>query len=546
MISLARVVVLGAGVSGHTAALYLRKRLPRAHEVVVVSPNSQYNWIPSNIWVGVGKMKTDDVVFPLAPIYKKKGITFVQAKAFALWPEGDADDAQPAVEVEHTSAEHAGETEKLRYDYLINATGPKLNFAATPGLGPDDGHTLSVCTPSHATDASAKLDELISQLRDGANKRVVIGVGHGTCTCEGAAFEYTFNVEHELRAAGVRDQVELVYLTNENELGDFGVGGMQFEQNGYRTSSQLWTESLFRERDVKAITGAAVTTIDPGVIHYDQLDGTHNTLEYDFAMLLPPFRGADWKAFDRAGADITDTVFAPERVPQGGRRLHQEALRGVERQGLAPHLPEPDLPERVRRRHRVRATPRHLQAARDARRPRRCPEPAANRNAVRDHGQGRRHERGRHDREGCGPAHPQRVDGRDGGGVRRVGRNGAAVGDGRRDDDESRGSRLGEVSRDGPQPQADVRRARPRGALGEADTAHPVHLQGQGQGRLDLHPRVTDPEGGSDMDNTNERIAQAPLPTRGELRRRRGLVRQLIRFTRINWTMWRLARATHH
>lgn len=40
---MARVVVLGAGVSGHTAALYLKKRLGKAHEFVVVSPNPQYN-----------------------------------------------------------------------------------------------------------------------------------------------------------------------------------------------------------------------------------------------------------------------------------------------------------------------------------------------------------------------------------------------------------------------------------------------------------------------------------------------------------------------
>ena len=308
---MARVVVLGAGVSGHTAALYLKKRLGKAHDVVVVSPNSQYNWIPSNIWVGVGKMTTDDVVFPLAPIYKKKGIEFVQAKAFALWPEGDMDDDRPAVEVEYTSAERAGETERLRYDYVVNATGPKLNFAATPGLGPDGGYTVSVCTPSHATEANSRLNEVIAAAKDGDKQRVVIGVGHGTCTCEGAAFEYTFNVDHELREAGVRDNVELTYLTNENELGDFGVGGMQFEQNGFRTTSQLWTESLYRERGVKAVTGAAVTSIDKGVIHYDQLDGSHNDMEFDFAMLLPPFRGADWKAFDKAGEDITGTVFAP-------------------------------------------------------------------------------------------------------------------------------------------------------------------------------------------------------------------------------------------
>ena len=45
----------------------------------MVSPNSQWNWIPSNIWVGVGKMTADQVTFPLAPIYRRKGIEFHQA-----------------------------------------------------------------------------------------------------------------------------------------------------------------------------------------------------------------------------------------------------------------------------------------------------------------------------------------------------------------------------------------------------------------------------------------------------------------------------------
>jgi hypothetical protein len=37
----------------------------------------------------------------------------------------------------------------MTYDFRVNATGPKLNFAATPGPGPD-GNSLSVCTPPHA------------------------------------------------------------------------------------------------------------------------------------------------------------------------------------------------------------------------------------------------------------------------------------------------------------------------------------------------------------------------------------------------------------
>jgi sulfide:quinone oxidoreductase len=255
-------------------------------------------------------MSTKDVTFPLAPVYRRQKITYVQAKAVAVRPEGDETDHRPAVDVVHTSPDRTGESERIRYDYLVNATGPKLNFGATPGLGPD-GHSWSVCTAGHAEQAADALQEVIAKLRSGQPQRLVIGMGHGTCTCEGAAFEYAFNVEHELRAAGVRDLAEIVYLSNEYELGDFGVGGMVFGQRGFATSSQTWTESLFRERGVRAILRAHVERVEDGKLFYETLDGAHESLEFDFAMLLPPFRGADLQAFDRAGAEITERVFAP-------------------------------------------------------------------------------------------------------------------------------------------------------------------------------------------------------------------------------------------
>ena len=307
---MARVVILGAGISGHTAALHLQRRLKRAHDIVVVSPNANWNWIPSNIWVGVGKMKKEQVTFPLAPIYRKKGIDFRQAKAVAIRPGGDEQGERGLVDIVYTDPARSGEEERLAYDYLIVATGPKLNFQATPGLGPD-ANSLSVCTARHAEQASLALEAIIESLKRGERKTLVIGVGHGTCTCEGAAFEYTFNVEHELREKGVRELADLVYVSNEHDLGDFGVGGMTFAQNGFETSSKLWTESLFRERGVRAILQAHVEKIDPGHLSYEQLDGTRHELDFDFAMLLPPFRGADMKAYDPDGLDITEQLFAP-------------------------------------------------------------------------------------------------------------------------------------------------------------------------------------------------------------------------------------------
>ncbi len=306
---MARVLILGGGIAGHTAALHLTRMLGSSDEVVVVTPNSKWNWIPSNIWVGVGKMKTEQVTFALEPIYKRKGIAFHQALATAVHPAGDASHAKPFVDITYTDPARAGEHGTLDYDYLINATGPKLNFGATPGLGPD-GFTASVCTAGHAVEAAASLQASIEKMQHGEPQVIVIGVGHGTCTCEGAAFEYAFNVEHEVRQAGVRDLADIIYLTNEYELGDFGVGGLTFTQQGFETTSKLWTESLFRERGIRAITGAHVERIDEGVVHYEQVDGSTHSLAFDFAMLLPPFRGVDLQAYDADGSDITDELFA--------------------------------------------------------------------------------------------------------------------------------------------------------------------------------------------------------------------------------------------
>lgn len=307
---MSRIVILGAGIAGHTAALHAKRLLGKKNEVVVISPNSNYNWIPSNIWVGVGKMQKNQVLFPLAPVYKRKGIEFHQALAQSIYPEGDRNSSKPFVEIMYTDSAKSKEIARIEYDFLINATGPKLNFAATEGLGPD-GHTVSVCTAGHAVEAAAELEKVIAKMKFGIKQTLAIGVGHGTCTCEGAAFEYTFNVDHELRMSGVREMADLVYITNEYELGDFGVGGMVFTQRGFQTTSKLWTESLFRERGVRAILGAHVEKIEAGKVFYEQVDGTKDVLEFDFAMLLPPFRGVDLKAFNKDGEDISTTIFAP-------------------------------------------------------------------------------------------------------------------------------------------------------------------------------------------------------------------------------------------
>ena len=308
---MSKVVILGAGIAGHTAARYLDLWLDKGHEIVVVSPNPKWNWIPSNVWVGIGQMTEDQVTFDLADAYRKTRVDFRQAKALSLNPEGGANSDRPFVTIEYTDSTKAGQQEEVAYDYLINATGPKLNFGATEGLGPEHGHTVSVCTASHAIEANHKLQALIQALRQGEKRTVVVGTGHGTCTCQGAAFEYIYNVDHLLREAGVRDNARIVWLSNEYELGDFGMGGVHIQRGGYITNGKTFAESLMVERGIEWITRAHVTKVEAGKIHYETLDGTYHEQEFDFSMLIPPFSGVGLKAFAKSGEDITAKVFAP-------------------------------------------------------------------------------------------------------------------------------------------------------------------------------------------------------------------------------------------
>ncbi|NPA50814.1 MAG: FAD-dependent oxidoreductase [Epsilonproteobacteria bacterium] len=311
---MARLVVMGAGVAGHTAATFAKKWLGNDHEVIVVTPNSNWNWIPSNIWVGVGGMKKEDVVFPLAPVYEKAGIDYRQAKAVSIHPEGKEGSDKPYITIEYTGQGKEGQTEEIWYDYLINATGPKLNFDATPGLGNGEGglgpYTVSVCTADHAVHANNELQKIFEKAKT-QKQKIVVGTGHGMCTCQGAAFEYIFNIEFEATKAGVRDNLDIHWISNESFLGDFGIGGLHIKRGGYAASSKIFAESLFVERGVDWTIGAHVSKVEEGKLHYELLDGTEGEMEFDFAMLIPPFAGVGLKAYDKNGEDITSKIFAP-------------------------------------------------------------------------------------------------------------------------------------------------------------------------------------------------------------------------------------------
>ena len=142
-----RVVVLGSSFAGLTAALEIRKHLDDGHEVIVLDPRDHFTFIPSLIWLPFGTRNRADVTFPLAPLYAKKGVRFINQAAAKIDTTA------------HTVTTSAGD--EIAYDKLLIGTGPRLAFEKIPGLGPDGGFTQSVCNIDHAEQAGARLDRFL-------------------------------------------------------------------------------------------------------------------------------------------------------------------------------------------------------------------------------------------------------------------------------------------------------------------------------------------------------------------------------------------------
>ena len=210
MSSRKRVVVLGSSFAGMTAALELRKRVGDRHEIVVLDPRPDFTFIPSLIWLPFGLRDAEDVTFPLAPLYKSKGIRFINEAASKIDLSG------------HVVTTSAGE--ELSYDRLFIGTGPRLAFEKVPGLGPHGGYTQSVCNLEHALLAREAWERFLQNPGP-----VVVGTAQGG-SCFGASYEFLFNIRHRIKKAGLSDVAPVTFISAEPFLGHFGLGGVGASQ----------------------------------------------------------------------------------------------------------------------------------------------------------------------------------------------------------------------------------------------------------------------------------------------------------------------------
>lgn len=264
------IVVLGAGLGGMAAAYELRAELGPSHRITLVGQGADFSFTPSNPWVAVGWRQPHQVTLAAAGYLGKRGIDFVPHAATRILP------AQNRVETADGAT--------LDYDYLLICTGPKLAFEEVTGLGPDGGHTHSVCTTPHAAAAWAGYQRFVDE--PGA---VVVGAVQGA-SCFGPAYEFAMILDADLRQRRLRDRVPMTFVTSEPYIGHLGLGGVG--------DSKGLMESEMRQRHIKWICNARVLKVEAGTMHVGECNEAgevvkEHHLPFTYSMMLPAFKGVD-------------------------------------------------------------------------------------------------------------------------------------------------------------------------------------------------------------------------------------------------------------
>ena len=264
---MARIIVVGAGLGGMSAAYELRETLGEAQAITVIGDGDRFSFTPSNPWVAVGWREPADVSLPARDYLARKHIDFLPDPVEAI----RASSREVVTRGGHV----------LPYDYLVLCTGPKLAFEEVPGLGPE-GYTQSVCTTPHAASAWTSYQAFLENPGP-----VVIGAVQGA-SCFGPAYEFAMILDADLRKRRLRDRVPMTFVTSEPYIGHMGLGGVG--------DSKGLMEAELRQRHIKWVTNAKVAEVRAGemsVVAHDDEGQPKKTyvLSFAWSMLLPAFKG---------------------------------------------------------------------------------------------------------------------------------------------------------------------------------------------------------------------------------------------------------------
>jgi sulfide:quinone oxidoreductase len=190
-----RLLVLGAGTAGTMAINKLRPMLPESEwQITVVEPSDVHHYQPGYLFLPFGAYTPEETIEP-TDRFIPDGVTRVRAEVDRVDADGNV--------------VHLVGGESLPYDYLIIASGTSPRPDQTPGM--DDPQVWRKDVHEFYTfDGAMALREKLETWEGG---RLVVHITEMPIKCPVAPLEFTFLADAFFAEKGMRDQVEIVYVT---------------------------------------------------------------------------------------------------------------------------------------------------------------------------------------------------------------------------------------------------------------------------------------------------------------------------------------------
>jgi sulfide:quinone oxidoreductase len=265
-----RLVILGGGTAGTMIANKLRHRLDRKEwTITVVDRDDEHHYQPGYLFVPFGAYSHEQVVRSRRRLLPD-GVDFVV---------GSIDEVEPEENVVLLD-----DGRRLPYDQLVVATGTTPRPDQTPGmLGREWRRSIF---DFYTLDGAEALAGALQRFDGG---RLVVHITEMPIKCPVAPLEFTFLAEAWLRERGLRDRVELVYVTPldgafTKPVASAQLGGM-LDERKVHVETDFMIERIDDERKV--------------LVSYDERE-----VPFDLLVTIPLNMGADFVARSGLGDEL--------------------------------------------------------------------------------------------------------------------------------------------------------------------------------------------------------------------------------------------------
>ena len=285
---MAKIVILGGGFGGVVAAQTLAKQLSGEHQITLISRSNRFLFYPALVRLAFGECQPEDISFDLRGSMLDRRINFIEAEVAYIAPD------ENRIVIAH------GEVEgNIAFDYLIFALGRRLATERVVGFFEHGHHLLDL-------NKTLKFGEAVRTFREG---RIVLG------QCPGSrlpipVYETAFALSRYFTENGNRERIAITIVSPEDLQAEFHDEKM----------AALLSRTLEKEQ-IEYLPNFPVKQINANSL----IATDSRNLNYDLAMLVPPFKGSSAAArlgsIDADGyieVDSTMKVAGLERIYAAG------------------------------------------------------------------------------------------------------------------------------------------------------------------------------------------------------------------------------------